>query len=143
MLTRSHFSVDVWFIFGSFCYGAEARIVACEHENLVLSINSASTAAVQELSSFFDSITEKAKALVRTEVRVFVNGHPNSPAGDWADELLTTLMTELKPRPTTVTSSTEASPALQVELLDVRGLTPTDQDAWDNLVTQVWPQLPA
>jgi len=139
MLTRSHFSVDLWFIFGSFCYGAEARIIACKPEGLLLNIQSPSQQALSELVSFFESINEKAKALVRTEIRVFVNGNPDEPADDWAEELVATLMTDLKPRIAPVTGAH----SLQVELTDVRGLTPNDQKAWSNLVTDLWPRLPA
>ena len=143
MITRSHFSVDLWFIFGSFCYGAEASLVACHPEHLQLKISPPSPAALSELQSFFDSINEKAKALVRTEVRLFVNTNPEQPSEDWADELVATLMTELKPRLLSAETSAGASAALHLELPDVRGLTPVDQDAWNNLVAEIWPQLPA
>lgn len=143
MITRSHFSVDLWFIFGSFCYGAEACLVGCHPDHLKLKICPPSPAALSEMQSFFDSINEKAKALVRTEVRLFVNTKPEQPSEDWADELVATLMTELKPRILSAESLGGTPAALHLELPDVRGLTPVDQDAWNNLVAEIWPQLPA
>jgi hypothetical protein len=142
MLTRSHFSVDLWFIFGSFCYGAEARLSSCRSDSLTVGISSATQQTISELASFLESINEKAKALIRTEVRLFVNGNPDAPADDWADELVATLMTELKPRVTQGTSG-QPEPLLIVELTDIRGLTPNDQNAWNNLVADIWPRLPA
>ncbi|NBX16523.1 MAG: hypothetical protein EBR09_04075 [Proteobacteria bacterium] len=142
MLTRSHFSVDLWFIFGSFCYGAEARLSSCRSDSLTVSISSATQQTISEVASFLESINEKAKALIRTEVRLFVNGNPDAPADDWADELVATLMTELKPRVTQGTNG-QPEPLLIVELADIRGLTPNDQNAWNNLVADIWPRLPA
>ncbi|MEN9827380.1 MAG: hypothetical protein RI953_3125 [Pseudomonadota bacterium] len=143
MLTRSHFSVDLWFIFGSFCYGAEAVIVDCRKDLLLLRITPASSSALTELSSFFESINEKAKALVRTEARIFVNSSPDAPAADWADELIATLMSEFKPRILPHQIGDASSTYLTLEVPDVRGLTPNDQQAWSNLVADVWPRLPA
>ncbi|MFZ9519318.1 MAG: hypothetical protein ACO3A4_02470 [Silvanigrellaceae bacterium] len=143
MLTRSHFSVDLWFIFGSFCYGAEALIVDCSQTQVILKVSPASPAALTELTSFFESINEKAKALVRTEVRIFVNSNPETPASDWADELIATLMSEFKPRIMQSPSTETAHAFLMLEVPDVRGLTPSDQDAWSNLVADLWPRLPA
>lgn len=143
MITRSHFSVDLWFIFGSFCYGAEARLIACHSESLQLNICPPSPSALNDLQIFFDSINEKPKALVRTEVRLFVNTHPQEPSEDWADELVATLMTDLKPRLLPAAAACDNSTGLNLELPDVRGLTPVDQDAWNNLVAEIWPQLRA
>jgi hypothetical protein len=143
MLSRSQFTVDLWFIFGSFCYGAEARILACRQESLLLQLAPATQAAVQELAVFFDSINEKAKSLIRSEVRIFVNSSQEESSDDWGDELIVTLMSELKPRHTLCSTSEGGTPNLQVEILDVRGLTPNDQIAWSNLVADIWPQLPA
>jgi hypothetical protein len=105
-------------------------------------ISSASQQTLAEVVSFFESINEKAKALIRTEIRLFVNSNPDAPSTDWADELVATLMTELKPR---VTQGADGlpNPSIVVELSDVRGLTPNDQNTWDNLVTDIWPRLPA
>lgn len=137
MLKRSHFTVDVWFIFGSFCYGAEARLITCRNEILLLQIAPHSASTQTEMISFFEQIGDKAKALVRTEVRIFVDSNPGAAHDeDWAEELVATLLTEHKPR---VNSSEQG---LEIELADVRGLTPTDQSTWVNLVTDIWPQLP-
>lgn len=138
MLLRSHFTVDLWFIFGSFCYGAEASIVSCNKSSLNLRIKSSSAAAQDELLAFFEHISDKSKALVRTEVRIFVNSNPEADTNDdWAEELLTTLMTDAKPN---IGSQDEF---LDLELTDVCGLTSSNQDSWDNLVTEIWPQLPS
>jgi len=137
MLKRSHFTVDLWFIFGSFCYGAEAHLVACREENLLLRIKASSPTANTEMLTFFEQIGDKAKALVRTEIRIFVNGNPeHENSEDWAEELVATLLTDHKPR---VNNSEQG---LNIDLLDVRGLTPSDQTTWVNLVTDIWPQLP-
>jgi hypothetical protein len=132
----------LWFIFGSFCYGAEARLTSCRPESLTVAISSASQQTLAEVAAFFESINEKAKALIRTEIRLFVNSNPDTPATDWADELVATLMTELKPR-VSQSAETHPHPTIVVELSDVRGLTPNDQNAWSNLVTDIWPRLPA
>ncbi|MEY4065619.1 MAG: hypothetical protein RIR26_1827 [Pseudomonadota bacterium] len=138
MLKRSHFTVDLWFIFGSFCYGAEASLVACRSEQLILKIKSPTQQAESEIIGFFEQLEEKSKALVRTEIRLFVNSNPDEQsATDWAEELVTTLMTEQKPR--LLSSAVD----LQIELNEARGLTPDDQTTWVNLVTDIWPQLPA
>lgn len=136
MLMRSHFTVDLWFIFGSFCYGAEAAIVSCSHNTLAVRITPASTSAQGELLSFFEQLRDKSKALVRTEIRIFVNNSPEAETeDDWAEELVTTLMTEYKP-------NVEAwNDYLDLELTDVCGLTSSDQTTWVNLVTNIWPQL--
>ncbi|MBM3381395.1 MAG: hypothetical protein FJY29_03045 [Betaproteobacteria bacterium] len=138
MLKRSHFTVDLWFIFGSFCYGAEAFPVACRRDGVLLRLKAPSPAAQAEMLTFFEQIGDKAKALVRTEVRLFVSSNPEETAAEnWAEELVTTLLTDNKPR----VNATDHE--LDIELLDVRGLTPTDQSTWVNLVTDIWPQLPA
>jgi hypothetical protein len=138
MLKRSHFTVDLWFIFGSFCYGAEACPVACRGDSVLLRMKAPSPAAQAEMLTFFEQIGDKAKALVRTEVRLFVNSNPEEAlAQHWGEELVATLLTDHKPR----VNSTEHE--LDIELLDVRGLTPSDQSTWVNLVTDIWPQLPA
>jgi hypothetical protein len=108
-----------------------------------LRITPASPSALTELSSFFESINEKAKALVRTEARIFVNSSPDVPAADWADELIATLMSEFKPRILPQQTGDGSSTYLTLEVPDVRGLTPNDQQAWSNLVADVWPRLPA
>jgi hypothetical protein len=138
MLKRSHFTVDLWFIFGSFCYGAEASLVACRQEQLILKIKSPSLQAEGEIAHFFEQLEEKSKALVRTEIRLFVSGNPDEESSaDWAEELVATLMTDQKPR---LLSSADD---LQIELSEIRGLTPDDHTTWVNLVTEIWPQLPA
>lgn len=136
MLMRSHFTVDLWFIFGSFCYGAEASIVSCTRNTLNLRITPTSNSSQVELQTFFEHVSEKSKSLVRTEVRIFVNNNPeDEPQDDWAEELVTTLMTDDKPR---VDPRNEY---LELELTEVCGLTSSDQKTWVNLVTDIWPQL--
>ena len=79
---------------------------------------------------------EKSKSLVRTEVRIFVNNNPEAePQDDWAEELVTTLMTDDKPK------VEPRSEHLDLELTDICGLTSSDQTTWVNLVTEIWPRL--
>ncbi|NBO39034.1 hypothetical protein EBU99_10675 [bacterium] len=138
MLKRSHFSADLWFIFGSFCYGAEAFLLNCQSETLLLRIKSPTPAALGEIAAFFDQVEDNVQKLMRSEIRVFVNCNPDeSQPEQWADELIASVMTELKPK---VRISAQG---FDVEFSDIRGLTPTDGTAWSNLVTDVWPQLPS
>lgn len=110
----------------------------CHNDLLVLDIRPTSSSALNEMLTFFEHISEKSKALVRTEARIFVSSNPQAePAEDWAEELVTTLLTDHKPR------VTHSQIGLEVELSDVRGLTPSDQSTWVNLVTEIWPQLPS
>ncbi len=136
MLMRSHFTVDLWFIFGSFCYGAEASIVSCTRSTLSLRISPPSASSHAELVAFFEQLRDKSKALVRTEARIFVNNNTDAELqDDWAEELVTTLMTDDKP---TLESGPEH---LDLELTEICGLTASDQSTWVNLVTEIWPQL--
>lgn len=123
-------SCDLWFLFGSLCYGFECRVQKCAPNSIVLSPLVVTTAEIQEAQNFLDSILKVSSHLVKIEVQFFPHSIRPIPAGMHFPLKLST--TRLP-----IVSSTTAS-LRSFELFDLVAELPEDQSNWVRLVN--WAQ---
>jgi hypothetical protein len=68
---ENELNVDLWFCYGSFFYGIESNLYACEENQVDLFLPNAQPEETKELSDFIDMILEKPKGLLRVELRIY------------------------------------------------------------------------
>lgn len=123
-------SIDVWFIFGSFVYGLEARPRAYSETELhVVPVLPDSEAERSELSSFLDTLTRDPRGLLRSELRIYSAGLAISV------DTPVRLFTEAAP---VLAENELGEPVL--EFRHLQGLTPPDTQMWLHLAREVWAQ---
>lgn len=124
------FSVDVWFLYGSFAYGLEAGVVDYGPGTLKLVLLEAeSTQTAADLSAFLESVTEHPRGLMRSELRIYGPRSLHQQAGlGWP-----------------VTVGTELAPVLespcQLTFVNLRGVTEANEQHWHTLTHAIWPRL--
>lgn len=137
----SGYSVDVWFLYGSFTYGLETRVCSYSTDALVVEVCGADAAVApqgaSDVQAFLESLLENPRGLVRTELAVY---------GPEDDEAPVRLQTEVVPRfapvgPLFLNGSPDANAPARLRFTHVAGLTREDGAAWLDLVTRIWPRL--
>jgi hypothetical protein len=115
-------SVDVWFVFGSFVYGFEGRVVACDSQQIEVQLSFSDVDAVPGLVSFLDILAAGAKGLLKSQISLFAEG--SLPGGFEALRIFT----EMSP-------VVRSSPLLgRLVFSGLCGVTPHDNVLWQKLV---------
>jgi hypothetical protein len=158
------YSVDVWFLYGSFSHGLEARVCTYGAAMLTLDVSLQKGDSELEVANFLDSVLDDPRGLLRTELRVY-GPEDDDPSGGEAMPRTplepVRLYTEVAPgwalasglHPAyalggrrTDEPAGPAGPAAPLGPLRLRfsGLTPAtpgDEQRWRHLVTRVWPNM--
>jgi|GEM_PF-4996010 len=141
----SGYSVDVWFLYGSFTYGLETRVCSYSTDALVLEVvlevcgagPDAVPQGASDVQAFLESLLDNPRGLVRTELAVY---------GPEDDETPVRLQTEVVPRfapvgPLFLNGSADVNAPARLRFTHIAGLTQDDGAAWHDLVTRIWPRL--
>ncbi len=127
--TADKFQVDLWFCYGSFCYGIESELSSCSNSEVALSVLHSSAEEEQGLAHFLDMILEKPKGLLRVELRVYL---PDTFMKKLSLPSPIYLFTDIVPR-----TLDKVGASLALLFTSVQGISPTNSENWHKLVRQI------
>lgn len=132
------FSVDIWFVFGSFVYGLEGQMIQYSERSIDVMLSGGAENERRELAEFFAELSENPKGLVKTEVRIFPapDGTPRVAFTEGCEAI--SLVTQVVPQPIRGDSQGGDTPCLR--LIELEGLSQPDQSGWSSLVRGIWPR---
>jgi hypothetical protein len=139
----SEYSVDVWFLYGSFSYGLESRVCAYASQALTLEVALEGTDSADDVASFLESLVENPRGLVRSEICIY-GPTSEEPVRLYTDvsPTLTSVFGPSSGLGKSVVAEHEATPtSVRLRFTHVAALTPSDNDAWQVLLTSVWPRF--
>jgi hypothetical protein len=119
-------SADIWFLFGSFAYGFEGRVVACQGDSLELEIASPETESAHGVGLFLEDLVTNGRGLVKSQLTLFCED--NSLELGEACEVC--LFTDILP------TARANAPLGLILFSGVRGVTPRDSAMWQKLVAE-------
>ncbi len=119
MGTLSEYSVDVWFLYGSFTYGLETRVHSLSGQSLTLEVELGEADTPEDVSRFLETLIENPRGLLRSEICLY---------GPDEDEPIR-LYTEVSPTFTQIETH-----SLRLRFSHVSGLTPRDSGHWHELL---------
>lgn len=125
-------NVDLWFCYGSFFYGLESFLHACEDNQVTLFLPNSDPEEVQELSNFLDMILEKPKGLLRVELRVYI---PEKFLKKFKITSPVYLFTDIVPR-----AMEKIDSSIILLCSSIQGISPSNSENWFKLVRQISPQ---
>lgn len=123
----SDYAVDVWFLYGSFSYGLESSVCAFSSHSLTLDVVLEGSDAAEDVSSFLETLVENPRGLVRSELCLY------PPMAQDPIRLYTEVSPALTP--------SSGGVSVRLRFSHLAALTPHDNNAWQHLVTDVWPGL--
>lgn len=136
----SDYEIDVWFLYGSFAYGAEASVRGYAAGELVLAMRGEAGGDAAETEAFFDQLIQDPKGLIRCEIRVFAPAGTARAAG----------LPDARGTGALVTLSTVVAPSgipgpgegVLLRFSHLAPSTAADRSAWLELTSRIWPRLP-
>ena len=127
------FSVDLWFIFGSFVYAFEGQVLNFSESTLEVAVDSPDESGRESIIEFFEGIVTNPKGLERIELRIFSNESLPKPLPipiAFPVQLITGVSPLTNQRLTKIPS---------LVFSQVKGITEADRASWINLVHKIWP----
>ncbi len=128
-LVLNKVGVDVWFVFGSFVYGFEGRVMDCGSEHMEVQLCLSDFDGAQGVVSFLEEIATGAKSLLKSQISIFDNSAPHNA------ESPLRVFTEISPA---IKSQT---PAGRLVFSGLRGVTEQEHALWQKLVAGQWPHF--
>ncbi len=114
------YSVDIWFVFGSFVYGFEGRLVSWENARLEVALTVGQGAEAQGMFDFLSELSQCPKGFLKSEIRLYEgSGSQEKP--------LVSLVTEVVPQ------ATVQMPQPCVVFSNLHGISQNDVDMWEKI----------
>jgi hypothetical protein len=115
-----NYSVDIWFVFGSFVYGFEGSIVSWENALLEVVLTVGQGAEAQGMFDFLSELSQSPKGFLKSEIRLYEgSGSQEKP--------LVSLVTEVVPQ------ATVQMPQPRVVFSNLHGISQDDIGMWEKI----------